>query len=115
MNGTTGTQLGPSHPHTADRHPWAHQDAPAASIPLSPHPGDPALVPAASRRANGRGQRATHAMLFRYTKSSRAEQRVAPSPALVTFTGTPAEAGREDGQDQPVSGSPPEHHPAGVK
>lgn len=82
------------------------------SIPLPPCPGDPgdaALVPAA------RGERGTHAMSFRYTKSSRAERRVAPSPALVTFTGTPAEAGRENGQDQPVSGSPPEHHPAGVK
>lgn len=54
----------------------------------------------------GRGQCGTHAMSFRYTKSSRAEQRVAPSPALVTFTGTPAEAGREDGKDQLVSGSP---------
>lgn len=52
------------------------------------------------------GQAGTHAMSFRYTKSSRAEERVAPSPVLVTFTGTPAEAGREDGQDQPVSGSP---------
>lgn len=112
MNGTTGTQRGPSHPHAAGHHPWAHGDVPAVSILLPSHPGDPgdaALVPAASWQGGGRGGRGqggTHAMSFRYMKSSRAEERVDPSPALVTFTGTPAEVGREDGQDQLVPGSP---------
>lgn len=113
MNGATGTQLGPNWDHPTltlltttgligTCLPRASRSHPAlgtpGTLPSPPLPGD---------------QRGTHAMSFRYTKSSRAERRVAPSPALVTFTGTPAEAGRENGQDQPVSGSPPGTSPRG--
>lgn len=42
------TQLGPSHPPTADHHPRTQRGVPAASIPHPPHPGDAALAPAAS-------------------------------------------------------------------